>query len=71
MVHPCSQECMKTSDYHKEMDEIEFDRINQQKQRNKLTVATADDAKVPEPTCETTIDDQQKQRGQTDSCNHK
>ena len=36
----CSLDCMKNSDYHKEMDEIEFDRVNSQKQREKLTVAT-------------------------------
>ena len=36
----CSPECMKTSDYHKELDETEFDRINKQKQQEKLTVAT-------------------------------
>ena len=36
----CSLDCMKNSDYHKEMDEIEFDRVNSQKQQEKLTVAT-------------------------------
>ena len=36
----CSLDCMKNSDYHKEMDEIEFNRINRQKQQEKLTVAT-------------------------------
>ena len=37
---PCSAECMKTSDYHKDMDEQEFNRINLHKQNEKLTVAT-------------------------------
>ena len=36
----CSPECMKTSDYHKEMDEQEFDRINRDKQQEKLSAAT-------------------------------
>ena len=36
----CSLECMKNSDYHKEMDEQEFNRINRNKQQEKLTVAT-------------------------------
>ena len=36
----CSPECMKTSNYHKEMDEQELNRINRQKQQEKLTVAT-------------------------------
>ena len=37
---PCSAECMKTSDYHKDMDEHEFNRISCHKQNEKLTVAT-------------------------------
>ena len=36
----CSPDCMKNSDYHKEMDEIEFNRINSQKQQEKLAVGT-------------------------------
>ena len=41
---PCSRDCMKNSDsdYHKELDEIEFNRIKSQKQQEKLTVATPD-----------------------------
>ena len=39
----CSLECMKTSDYHKDMDEVEFDKIKKQKQQSKLPVATSDE----------------------------
>ena len=36
----CSLECMKSSDYHKDIDETEYNRINQQRQHEKLIGAT-------------------------------
>ena len=36
----CSLDCMKNSDYHKDIDETEYNQINQQKQQEKLTAAT-------------------------------
>ena len=36
----CSVECMKNSDYHKDIEESEYHRINQQRQQEKLTATT-------------------------------
>ena len=63
----CSPECMKTSDYHKELDENEFDRINKQKQQEKLTIATAssgETARACEETNSVSSVDHQKQHNE-------